>query len=67
MEIEAKVALARFPMTYCSQCGNEQGPGNEGVSHCSDHRRQPQVKPAEFIGMVDVDGEQLALYRGVSL
>jgi len=28
----------RFPMTYCSQCGNEQGPGNEGVSSCDDHR-----------------------------
>jgi hypothetical protein len=29
----------RFDMTYCSQCGSEQGPGDEGVSRCSDHRR----------------------------
>jgi len=29
----------RFPMTYCSQCGCELGPGGAGVSHCSDHRR----------------------------
>ncbi len=29
---------ARFEMTYCSQCGNEQGPGDEGFSNCSDHR-----------------------------
>jgi hypothetical protein len=29
---------ARYEMTYCSQCGNEQGPGDAGVSHCSDHR-----------------------------
>lgn len=29
----------RFPMTYCSQCGCELGPGDAGVSHCSDHRR----------------------------
>lgn len=28
----------RFPMTYCSQCGAEQGPGDSGVSHCEDHR-----------------------------
>ena len=27
----------RFPMTYCSQCGGEQGPGNAGFSHCDDH------------------------------
>jgi hypothetical protein len=27
----------RFAQTYCSQCGAEQGPGNSGVSHCSDH------------------------------
>jgi len=30
----------RFAMTHCSQCGSEQGPGDSGVSHCSDHRRQ---------------------------
>lgn len=29
----------RFPMTYCSQCGCELGPGDAGVSHCSDHRK----------------------------
>lgn len=34
----ARPKAPRFPMTYCSQCGSEQGPGDEGVSHCSDHR-----------------------------
>lgn len=29
----------RFPTTYCSQCGCELGPGDAGVSHCSDHRK----------------------------
>ena len=29
----------RFAMTYCSQCGNEQGPGDEGFSSCDDHRK----------------------------
>lgn len=28
----------RFEMTYCSQCGSEQGPGDCGVSHCNRHR-----------------------------
>jgi len=31
----------RFAQTFCSQCGAEQGPGNSGVSHCTDHRVQP--------------------------
>lgn len=32
----------RFPMTYCSQCGKELGPGNAGVSNCYDHN--PELK-----------------------
>jgi len=28
---------AKFPQTYCSQCGGEFGPGNSGYSHCVDH------------------------------
>jgi len=27
----------RFPITYCSQCGEEFGPGEQGYSHCNDH------------------------------
>ena len=34
----AGVAQPRFPMTYCSQCGCELGPGNAGVSSCKDHK-----------------------------
>ena len=30
----------RFQKTYCSQCGGEFGPGNEGFSHCIDHGKQ---------------------------
>jgi hypothetical protein len=29
----------RFQKTYCSQCGGEFGPGDEGFSHCSDQVR----------------------------
>jgi hypothetical protein len=27
----------RFQKTYCSQCGGEFGPGDNGYSHCEDH------------------------------
>jgi len=27
----------RFADTFCSQCGMSLGPGDAGVSHCSDH------------------------------
>lgn len=29
----------KFEKTYCSQCAGEFGPGNDGYSHCEDHRR----------------------------
>lgn len=32
----------RFPETYCSQCGCELGPGDSGVSSCSEHRELAQ-------------------------
>lgn len=27
----------RFQQTYCSQCGQDQGPGKSGFSRCADH------------------------------
>lgn len=33
--------MPKFPMTYCSQCGAELGPGDAGVSRCSDHAAKP--------------------------
>jgi hypothetical protein len=39
-------ARARFPSTYCSQCGGKFGPGNEGFSHCSDHQPQEASRAA---------------------
>lgn len=32
----------RFAKTYCSQCGREFGPGDNGYSHC--HQHEPTVK-----------------------
>jgi hypothetical protein len=28
----------KFQNTFCSQCGEEFGPGDHGYSHCSNHR-----------------------------
>lgn len=39
---------ARFPMTYCSQCGAELGPGNSGVSHCEDHQAGARHTPGPW-------------------
>ena len=38
-EYYAKKQTPRFPMTYCSQCGQEFGPGDHGYSHCESHRK----------------------------
>lgn len=37
MDAITKATKPRFPMTYCSQCGKELGPGDHGVSHCENH------------------------------
>lgn len=34
---QAATEAPRFQQTHCSQCGLAQGPGNSGLSHCSDH------------------------------
>ena len=30
--------MARFPVTYCSSCGEAFGPGDHGFSHCKNHK-----------------------------
>ena len=35
-----QIVKPRFQVTYCSQCGEQFGPGNSVYSHCSDHRDQ---------------------------
>lgn len=43
-----KNAAPRFPVTFCSQCGEEFGPGNHGFSHCSDHEQSWDDDPLAF-------------------
>ena len=33
-----EVSTPRFPATYCSKCAREFGPGDQGYSHCEDHK-----------------------------
>lgn len=56
----------RFPQTWCSQCGEEQGPGDHGFSHCQDHRRPkiitrnifPPIPDRQFDWCAYRDGEE---------
>ncbi|KVO82539.1 hypothetical protein WL21_08845 [Burkholderia ubonensis] len=43
-DADLAAAGSRFPRTYCSQCGQCFGPGNEGFSLCRDHfARRPRA------------------------
>jgi hypothetical protein len=33
----------KFAITYCSQCGQQFGPGDSGYSHCTDHQPKEQT------------------------
>jgi hypothetical protein len=46
-EIDRLQKSPRFANTYCSQCGQNFGPGDSGFSHCEDHRlRDPNLRDA---------------------
>lgn len=45
MEVASKAP--RFPVTYCSQCGNAFGPGDHGFSHCKNHRGKRSLTARE--------------------
>lgn len=34
--------MPKYPMTSCSQCGKDTGPGDHGFSHCIDHGDDPR-------------------------
>lgn len=39
-ELDKLSASPRFDNVFCSQCGIEFGPGNQGFSHCGNHATQ---------------------------
>lgn len=34
----------KFPMVYCSSCGQGFGPGDHGFSHCGNHKHLPVIE-----------------------
>lgn len=53
--LSGTVQAARFAQTSCSQCGKALGPGDAGVSHCSDHAapaRQYMEAVADYLSSV---------------
>lgn len=34
------LGIARYANVSCSQCGRDFGPGDQGYSSCTDHRRK---------------------------
>lgn len=39
----ADIPRYKYPETFCSQCGGEFGPGNQGFSHCENHKHLPRI------------------------
>lgn len=41
--------MSTFITTYCSQCGGEFGPGDQGYSHCVDHAQPGDTLDMAYI------------------
>jgi hypothetical protein len=52
--------VSRFPQTFCSQCGASLGPGDEGASHCDQHRA-PATKVQREASGWSMDSDLAAL------
>jgi hypothetical protein len=59
--------MARFAVTFCSQCGGEFGPGDHGFSHCRDHIGAPSMtlqqwdrEVAPFLHVIERTGREVA-------
>ncbi len=54
----------RFPVTYCSQCGGEFGPGDSGYSHCRDHMEEVTCASCSGSGEGRWDGSTCHACKG---
>jgi hypothetical protein len=45
--------MARFPVTYCSNCGKAFGPGDHGFSHCKHHNGMRSLTAREESAALD--------------
>lgn len=44
--------MPRFQETWCSQCGEDLGPGDSGVSHCHQHRAMPVIHTPREVALL---------------
>ncbi len=56
----AQGRIARFPVTYCSQCGEAFGPGDHGFSHCANHKDKRTLTAREESAALATSAEQSA-------
>ena len=40
----AQMMRPRFPNVFCTECGQDFGPGEHGFSHCRNHAGKPIVR-----------------------
>jgi hypothetical protein len=62
----------KYEKTYCSECGNEFGPGDHGYSHCSDHSEKNNDKPVAWMWkyhgfVITAHGKHMAVNTRVDL
>jgi len=57
-------APPRFAVTYCSQCGEQFGPGTSGYSHCHDHMEQGTCASCSGSGEGMWDGSTCLACKG---
>lgn len=59
------MSTPRFANVSCSQCGQDQGPGDHGFSHCRSHRTD--AENAELDAFEAADGAAWSATRPVML
>lgn len=61
---EAQREQPRFATTFCSQCGQDFGPGDHGFSHCRNHSQEFLAMAGHNASLHSVLSELAALVRG---
>ena len=61
---EAQREQPRFENTFCSQCGQEFGPGDHGFSHCRNHSQDVFSMAGQTARLHLALSELAALVRG---
>lgn len=51
---------------YCSQCGQQQGFGQHGYSHCRDHTQINQAAARELLEVMRLTSENLRSWKAAN-